>query len=384
MTRYCLIGPTYPYRGGIAHYTTLLAQQLSQMAEHDLLLISFSQQYPSWLFPGRSDKDPSKRPLTVPAEYLLNPLNPFSWWRTLRRIRQWQPDVVVIPWWHPYFTPVWTTVSQLLRRSKPAPTLLFICHNVFPHESSWFDRLALKVTLSASDGYLVHAQSDADKLRSVFPKADIRVNPLPTYQAIGAETAVRQSQTAVSLSLPTDKPLLLFMGFVRDYKGLDTLLAALPHVQTPIHLLVAGEFWQGEAAYQEQIDALGIANNVTLLNKYLPDEELTACLSQANVVVLPYRSATQSAVVQLAFGHGVPVITTNVGGLAEAVTDEQTGLVVPPEDPYALAEGINRYFDEDLEEMFRQNIEVENSRWQNGRFSWQQLINQLEALHKPS
>jgi glycosyltransferase involved in cell wall biosynthesis len=371
--RYCLIGPTYPYRGGIAHYTTLLAQQLRR--DHEVLLLSFSRQYPAWLFPGESDKDPSKRPLQTEAEYILNPLNPVSWGRTLRRMRQWQPDVVIMQWWHPYFAPVWSMISRAVKRMKPACHLVFICHNVLPHErgsrlGQMVQPVAIKLALAKADRFLVHSQADGRLLNSFFPRAAYQVTPLPTYGALGASI-----QSDLPIVLPDDRPILLFCGFIRPYKGLDILLDALALVvqERPLHLLVAGEFWQGgKDQYRAQIKRLNLDDAVTLLDQYIPDEWLSRFMEQANVVVLPYRSATQSGIIQLAFGYNRPVITTNVGGLSEAVRHNHTGLVVPPEEPHALAQAIICFFEEELEAVFTRNIEEEN-----GRFSWNHLVQAL-------
>ncbi|MCA9898143.1 MAG: glycosyltransferase [Anaerolineales bacterium] len=373
MTRFCLIGPTYPYRGGIAHYTTLLAQHLRE--QHEVLLLSFSRQYPAWLFPGKSDKDPSERPLQTEARYQLDPLNPLTWRHTLRQIRHWQPDVVVIPWWHPYFAPVWTALGRGIRRLKPRPRLIFICHNVRPHEQGRLSQLllprVLKTVLGTGDSFIVHSQADANILHNYLPEAKIAVSPHPTYAALG-----EQSEETLPISLPPDRPLLLFCGLVRPYKGLDILLEAIALVKRPLHLLVAGEFWQdGLAESQKQIARLGLADHVTIIDAYLPNELLAAYIKRANVVVLPYRSATQSGIIQIAFGLNTPVITTHVGGLAEAVADGRTGLVIPPENPTALAAAIERYFAQELEGMFRENVAVEN-----GRFSWSKLVFQLKAL----
>ncbi|MFW5942701.1 MAG: glycosyltransferase family 4 protein [Chloroflexota bacterium] len=371
LPRVCLIGPTYPYRGGIAHYTTLLAQQLRSAAKHDVLLISFSRQYPGWLFPGQDDRDPSARPLRTEAEYLLDPLNPLTWWRTWRRIRQWSPDLLVIPWWVPFWAPVWGILGRAVKRLRPTPRLIYICHNVLPHESRFLDSLALRWALAPGDGFLVHSQADGARLRTFFPEAPLRISPLPSYGPLLQERATNDN-----LQLP-DVPLLLFCGFVRPYKGLDILLQALPEVLRcrRVHLLVAGEFWQGEEPYRELVRELELEDSTTFENRYVPDDELAAYLDAADVVVLPYRHATQSAVVQLAFGRRRPVITTDVGGLAEAVDHERTGLVVPPEDPQALAQAILRFFDEDLQGTFAANIEAEQE-----RFSWETLVEQLEAV----
>jgi len=367
VTRFCLIGPTYPYRGGIAHYTTLLAQHLRE--EYETLLISFSRQYPRWLFPGYSDRDPSEWPLRTKAEYLLDPLNPLSWWRTWRRIQRWQPDIVVIPWWVPFWAPAWAVLGRGIKRLRPAPKLLFICHNVLPHEKGLLDKMALRLALAAGDGFVVHAQADGQRLLAQFPQARLAVSPLPTYAALG------QTVADLPVTLPADVPIALFFGLVRPYKGLDVLLEAMVLVERPLHLIVAGEFWQDEAVYREQIARLGLKTAVTILNKYVPDEEVAALMQAVDVVILPYRTATQSAIVQVAFGHGKPVITTDVGGLAEAVRHNGTGLIVPPGDPQQLAEAIDRFFAEDLGPALAENVEHEN-----GRFNWEYLCQTLLTL----
>lgn len=370
MPRFCLIGPTYPFRGGIAHYTTLLTQNLRE--KNEALLISFTRQYPGWMFPGRSDRDPSQAPLRTEAEYLLDPLNPLSWRRTVLRIKQWAPDVVVMPWWVPFWAPAWAVIGWRIKRLPSPPKLIFICHNVLPHEEGPLDKFALRLALGSGDGYIVHSQADASKLARHLPNARVKVTPLPTYAAIG-----EGGTTSLPVSLPEDRPILLFCGFVRPYKGLDTLLAALPRVleRQSVQLLVAGEFWAGEEQYRAQIAHLHVEEHVTIINRYLTNEELSACILAADVVVLPYRTATQSAIVQLAFGLGRPVITTDVGGLPDVVDDGLTGLIVPPDEPEALASAINEFFEHNLGPQFEANI-----REQESRFEWQRLVDGIQCL----
>jgi len=370
MSRYCLIGPTYPFRGGIAHYTTLLAQELRK--DHELLLISFTRQYPAWLFPGKSDRDPSQNPLQTEAEYLLDPLNPLSWRRTLQKITAWRAEVVVIPWWVPFWAPAWSVIGRGIKRQPQNPRLIYICHNVLPHEESRVDKVAIKMALAPADGYIVHSQQDASRLQALFPEATIRVSPLPTYAALG-----QIKGESLPADIPSDRPLILFCGIIREYKGLDILLEAMPMVlaKRKMHLLVAGEFWDDIARYQDQIERLRLERQVIIVNRYLTNEELTTCIARCDVVVLPYRSATQSAIVQAAFGQNKPVITTNVGGLPEAVDDGRTGLLVPPEDPAALAAAINRFFELELGPEFEVNIRSDAS-----RFEWGQLVEKLSVL----
>ncbi|MCB8961844.1 MAG: glycosyltransferase [Ardenticatenales bacterium] len=370
--RICLIGPTYPFRGGIAHYTTLLSRHIQTETAHEALLISFSRQYPRFLYKGESDQDPSATPLTTPAEYLLDSLNPLSWWRTARRIARWQPDMVILQWWTPYWTPVWATISSLVRRWCPSARQICICHNVLPHESHWYDDVALNLAVGRSDGFIVHSEADGRVLSKVLPERRWATAPIPTYASLAAPAAEE------TLGLPEDRPVLLFCGLIREYKGLSVLLEALPKVlrERPVHLAIVGEFWgNSKPTYEAQIAELGIAAAVTLRDEYVADELLTAYVRRADVVVLPYRSATQSAVIQLAFGQGTPVITTNVGGLPEAVADGQTGLTVPPNNPGALAAAILRFFDEGMGPRFAAEIQARQA-----QFSWQRLLDVIVAL----
>lgn len=379
MTRFCILGPTYPYRGGIAHYTTLLARHLRAEVDNEVLLLSFSRQYPSWLFPGKSDKDPSKRPLKSEAEYVLDPINPLTWRRTLKRVSQFQPDVVIIPWWHPYFAPVWGVLSRSIKRLEYHPKLIFICHNVLPHEQSKLSQRILpfiiKWTLQKGDKFIVHATSDKEILETILPDKEICVTPHPTYEELGSTEDVE-----LPVILPEDRPILLFCGLIRPYKGLDVLLDAfaLALQERPLHLVVAGEFWKGSRPqYEAQIEKLGISEDVTIIDDYLPDELFTAFIDRADVVVLPYKSATQSGVIQAAFGRNTPVITTNVGGLAEVVADGITGFVVPANSANDLAVTINAYFEGDNN--LAQDMGNAIAR-ENGRFSWDLLIqNQTEG-----
>lgn len=332
----CVIGPTYPFRGGIAHHTTLLVRHLRE-AGHEVLFLSFTRQYPRFLY-GRDDKDPSESPLQTETEYLLDSVNPLTWVRALRRVRVFAPAQVIMPWWVPFWAVLDGFLSWGIKKwVKPAPRLTFMCHNVLPHEESWLDVWAVRLGIGRGDDYVVHAQSEAEKLRSVFGEdTAVVVTPHPTYAELGAEAS------HLPVKLPDGVPLLLFCGLVRRYKGLDILLEALPLVlaERVVHLAIVGEFWDDVAVYEAQIARLGIGAHVTILNEYVADAVLAGFVRRADAVVLPYRSATQSGVVQLALGHGTAVVTTRVGGLSEAVEDGVTGVLVMPESPVALAEGV--------------------------------------------
>jgi len=377
--RICVVGPTYPYRGGIAHYTTLLVKHLRD-AGHWTRLYSFTRQYPKWLFPGKTDKDPSATPLKVDCEYVLDPMNPLTWWRLCRKVRADKPDLLILQWWVPYWTPPLTMISRWIKRHTRIP-IVYICHNVVPHEGGgMLDRRFAITVLRQGDAFIVHSEQDLHRLHALLPEAQVIRAHHPTY----AELAEQSGKPATDrlrdeLGLPADRPILLFFGFVRPYKGLEYLIQALPLVlaQQPVHLLVVGEFWTSPEFYERYAREYGVESAVTFVNRYVPNEELGQYFDLADVVVLPYVSATQSGVAQLAFGFGKPVVTTRVGGLHEVVHDGVNGLLVPPQDEVALADAIVRFYTGGLAGKLAQQIQ--QSRQQES-FSWQALVETIEAI----
>jgi glycosyltransferase involved in cell wall biosynthesis len=372
--RYVLIGPTYPYRGGISHYTTLLYHHLR--AAHEVKLYSFKKQYPAFLFPGRTDKDPSRFPLRADCEYLLDPSNPLTWLQTFRRIKGDRPDVLILQWWVPYWAPAFASIAGLVRRFT-ATRVMFICHNVFPHERSAIDRALVRLTLTQGQFFIVQSEKDLNDLKRLMPRAEVRRTAHPIYETLARDRTMTAEEAKKQLGVKGK--VLLFFGFVREYKGLRYLLGAMPQVmeRVDVHLLVVGEFWDDKSAYLNLIEELGIAPAVTIVDRYIPNEELGLYFSAADVVVLPYVDATQSGVAQLAYGFGKPVITTSVGGIPEVVRDGETGLIVPPQDSEALGKAIVRYFEEDLGARFTLNIRAQV---QEGAFSWSRLVRLIEEM----
>jgi glycosyltransferase involved in cell wall biosynthesis len=379
--RICVVGPTYPYRGGIAHYTTLLVKHLRD-AGHWAQLYSFTRQYPTWLFPGKTDKDPSATPLKVDCEYVLDPINPLTWWRLCRKIRADAPDLLVLQWWVPYWTPSLTVISRWIKRNTKIP-IVYICHNVVPHDGGGvLDRRFALTVLRQGDAFIVHSEQDLHRLHALLPAAKVTLAHIPTYAELAAKSNhADQEQLRDKLGLPADRPILLFFGFVRPYKGLEYLIQALPLVlaQQPAHLLVVGEFWSSPEFYERYAREYNVADAITFVNQYVPNEELGPYFDLADVVVLPYITATQSAVAQLAFGFGKPVITTRVGGLHEVVKEGVNGLIVPPQDEAALAHAIIQFYQDGLGARLAE--QVRQSAQQN-RFSWQSLVSAIEAIRQ--
>jgi glycosyltransferase involved in cell wall biosynthesis len=362
----CLLGPTYPYRGGIAHYTTLLCRELRK--SHAVKFISFKRQYPAFLFPGKSDKDTSDEGIRVDdVDYLLDSMNPLSWLRTARAIVRFKPDLLVLPWWVAFWTaPFWVICSRVRRHGIK---VVFICHNVVEHESSVIKRWCAKTVLRLGERFVVHSREDRDNLVAALPGADVVVNHHPTYADLSGQ---RIPKDEAKKRLGLAGPVILFFGFVRQYKGLGVLLDAMALIrrrQPEAVLLVVGEFWKDKADYLKQIEDLGIADRVTIMDHYVPNEEIPLYFGAADVVACPYLSVTGSGVVQTAFGFGRPVVATRVGCLPEVVVDGLDGRIVPPGDAGALAQALGEMLDGGRWATYTANAEKAKE-----RFLWGRLV----------
>ncbi len=337
--RIVLVGPVYPYRGGIAHYTTMLCQALRERG-HDIFLISFKRQYPEWLFPGRSDKDPSKKPTRVEdARYLIDSVNPLTWLVASQLVYRYQPDRMILQWWTTFWAPVWL-VMGLMTRLILRKQLTFICHNVLPHETRWWDPSLTRLVLRWGTDFIVQSEKERDRLLALLPDADIDIVPQPLYDMF-ADQNIPREEARRQLGLPLQVPVLLFFGIVREYKGLADVLAALPAVEAKLGkvvLVVAGEIWKNKRVYLDMIDHLGISHSVVIDDRYIPNEEVRLYFSAADVLVAPYRRATGSGVIQVARGFGLPTVSTSQ--LPQQLGNGLVDTRVQPGDIEALAGAI--------------------------------------------
>jgi glycosyltransferase involved in cell wall biosynthesis len=326
-----MIGPVYPYRGGIAHYTTSLAKALV-IAGHDVQAVSYRRQYPAALYPGESDKDPSLDPVRVDAKFLLDPLYPWTWLQTAQSIERSQPDLVVIQWWTTFWAPAYAALARGLRHQRP---VVYLIHNVFPHEARPWDHWLAGLALGQGSAFIVQAPHEQEKLSKLIPSARISYCKLPVYERFGKEL-IPKDIARRQLGLPTDRPLFLFFGIVRPYKGLKYLLEAMARIDVPAHLAVAGEFWESVALYEKQLEQLGLTKKVTLINRYIPNEEAHILFSAADALVAPYVDGTQSAAVGVSLGYQLPTIVTHK--IAAGVDGDAAELyTVPAADAVALA-----------------------------------------------
>ena len=355
--RIAVVGPVHPYRGGIAHFTEMTVEGLAGRG-HDVLPVSFSRQYPDVLFPGKTQFEPDDdAPAAVRgAPRLLDTLNPISWVRTAQWLRQQAPDAVVFQYWMPFFAPAYGIIAWILRWAG-IPSFAVV-HNALPHERHFGDAWLSRVFLKACEGHVVMSDSVADDLRPLRrPDAAVRRIEHPVYERFG--DPVSKGKARAALGLPMDAPVLLFFGFVRKYKGLHVLLEALPSVLEALpdaHLVVAGEPYDDPEFYRQIIRANGLTDHVHWYDEYIPSDEVPTVFCAADLVVQPYVSATQSGVAQIATHFEVPMVVTDVGGLAETIPHEEVGFVVPPETPSALADSVVRFFEEGWEERLAEGV----------------------------
>jgi glycosyltransferase involved in cell wall biosynthesis len=368
----CLIGPTYPFRGGISHYTTLLYRHLKK--RHEVRFFAFKRQYPEWLFPGATDKDSSSNPIREDgAENILDSLNPITWMKVFLRIKRVNPELVILPWWVSFWTPQFWTIATFVKIFTKT-NILFICHNVVEHESKRIDKLCTKFVLRKGDYFLVHSGEDFENLKKFLPDAYVKQNAMPIFEVFHSDFITKADARK---QLNIEGNIILFFGFVRPYKGLKYLLKAMPIItrQIDVHLFIVGEFWKGEEEYRKQIEDLGVGENITIINKYVPNEEVGMYFAASDLAVLPYTSATGSAIVQTAFSCNKPVISTNVGCLPEIIDHERTGYVVPARDSQAIAKAVIAFYKEGREDGFVKNIIQEKE-----KFSWDKMVETIESF----
>ena len=373
--RLCLVGPTYPYRGGISHYTTRLIAELGR--RHEVLAVNFKRLYPGFLFPGKTQLDESGRPLSSESLRLIDSLNPITWIAAGLRIARWKPDAVIVQWWHPFFAPAMFTMCLALKIARGG-RVIFVCHNVLPHESSFVDGILARVAFSLPDAFVVQSLEDRDKLLAIRRGAPVRVHPLPLFDFFKTGTVTKGDARARIGE--GEGPLVLFFGLVRPYKGLRYLIEAMPAVRSRVQarLLVVGEFYEDRAPYDRLVEELGLAGAVRFVDRYVANEEVEPYFIASDLVVLPYVTATQSAIVQVAISFDRPVVVTNVGGLPEVVSPERTGFIVPAKDPRALAAAITKFFEEGWAPRMAAFFEPEKA-----RFSWEALAREIEDLASP-
>lgn len=374
LSKILIIGPAFPFRGGgITTFNERLAREFIKMG-HECHILSFSLQYPSFLFPGKTQYSDEQAPDDLMIFSLINSINPVNWVKVGRRFKKEQYDIVVFRYWMSFMGPAFGTIARLIKQNRRTK-ILAITDNIIPHERKFFDTPFTRYFLKPCDGFLTMSHSVLGHLKQLDQHKPATYVPHPMYDMFGPELSKTEARNKLNIS-PTDK-VLLFFGFIRKYKGLGLLLEAFADERIKklgCKLMIAGEFYEDPQPYLKQITDFGLSDRVILSNDFIPNNEVSTYFCSADAVIQTYLNATQSGVTQIAYFYDKPMIVTKVGGLAELIPDGKVGYVVDV-DKEAIANAILRYFNEQKEIEFTANLKIEKQ-----KFTWTHLCTELLKL----
>ena len=362
-----IVGPAFPLRGGIANFNEALSREMNRKG-YETELVSFSYQYPKFLFPGKTQFAEGKGPEDLKIFTKINSVNPVNWIKTAKFITRLKPDYVIIRFWLPFMGPALGTIAEKLR--KKGVKVLAITDNVIPHESRFGDGLLTKYFLKRCDGFITLSRSVLEDISQFTDNQNKIMLPHPVYNIFGE--SVSRSMGIEKLNLDVHSKYILFFGLIRGYKGLDLALKAMQDSRIKelgIKLIVAGEFYDKQEKYSELLEATKAS--VLLYDHYIPQEEVRYYFAAADCVVQPYKTATQSGITQVAYNFNKPMIVTNVGGLPEIVAHEKVGYVTALNET-SIADAIVRFYAENKKSEFEKNVELDKV-----KFSWEHFIDSL-------
>lgn len=374
----------YPFRGGIAQFNASLYRAFEK--EHSVKAFTFTRQYPDFLFPGETQMVTAKDNAdNIPSERILDTLNPLTYFSAASQIKEFAPDILVMKYWMSYMAPSLGTVAKRvrnqvvqtpsLREDRGGPRIMTILDNVIPHEKRFFDEAFTKYFLRQNHGFVVMSDSVKNDLLTLAPDAKYISHPHPLYDHFGK--SVDPSEAKKKLNIPVGKKVVLFFGFIRDYKGLDLLIEAMSKLNEEYVLVIAGEAYGSFDKYAQQIERLGVKDKISLHVRYISDDEVPLFFSSADVCVLPYKSATQSGITSIAYHFDLPMIATDTGGLKESIHHEKTGLIVSTPNSKLIAQAIEQYFVQNKKAEFRNEIKLLKS-----KLSWSSLSNAIIDFSK--
>ena len=389
MKRIVIIGPAYPLRGGLATFNQRLAKEFNDQGDN-CSIYSFSLQYPSFLFPGKTQYSNEPGPEGLKIFSVINSINPVNWIKIGNRLKKEKPDIIVVRYWLPFMGPALGTILRRVKKNIVGPRhhtkIVCIADNIIPHEHRPGDKAFTKYFLKSCDAFITMSAKVMDDLRKFEKDKPARLIQHPLYDNFGE--LISKSEAREKLKIKKEELIVLFFGFIRKYKGLDILLDAikilkektlkhqtsnLPRPRAGIKLLIAGEFYEDEKPYQEQIDKLGIRDDIILQSNFIPDSEVRYYLCAADAVIQPYRNATQSGVTPLAYYFEKPMIITNVGSLPSLVPNEKSGLVAEP-NAESIANAILRFY------QLGENYFLPHLRNEKQKYSWTNLVNAIKEL----
>lgn len=367
-----LIGTAWPYRGGLAAFNERLIGAFNEEG-HTGSIVTFTLQYPNLFFPGKTQFSTSPAPQQLSIQRKVNSIAPWNWYAVGKAIQKQKPDIIIIKYWTPFMAPCFGTIARIIRKNKHTQVIC-IADNIIPHERHFWDAWLTKYFLGSIDACVVMSNTVLQDL-ALFDRKKLRaLNPHPLFDNFGE--AVSKEEACAFLKLDPGKNYLLFFGFIRDYKGLDVLLEAFDQVQHDCELIIAGEFYADRTAYDDQIAKMRKRDQVHRFHNFIPDGAVKYFFCAADAVVQPYKHATQSGVTQIAYHFHVPMIVTNIGGLAELVPNKVVGLVTEVQ-PDKIAAAIDTLYTEGNLQKFRENIQLEKN-----RFSWSRMTETIIGLYK--
>jgi glycosyltransferase involved in cell wall biosynthesis len=372
MAKVVIIGPAHPLRGGLATFNQRLAKEFNDRGD-DCSIFSFSLQYPSFLFPGKTQFTDEPAPAGIKIHTVINSINPFNWIKIGNRLKKERPDLIIVRFWLPFMGPALGTILRRVKKNKHTK-IVCIADNVIPHEKRPGDKPFTSYFLKSCDAFVTMSEKVMSDLRLFEKDKPAQLVSHPLYDNFGAILSKQEARN--HLGLPATEKIILFFGFIRKYKGLDILLEAMATTQlksTGIKLLVAGEFYEDEKTYREQIEKLQLSDSLILKTDFIQDSEVKYYLCAADAVIQPYRNATQSGVTPLAYHFEKPMVVTNVGGLPSLVPHEKVGLVVEP-NPGAIAEGILRFY------QLGEDYFIPHLRSEKEKYSWASLVQAITKL----
>ena len=368
-----LISAAPPYRGGISKHTSILVEKLSQ--NHSVDVINYSRQYPDFLFPGetqylddKSENDNSSR--------MIDSINPLTWFSTGNKLAKKNYDLVIFRFWNPFFAPALGVIAGIIKKKSSYTKLISLCDNILPHEKTPLADFLTTYLFDKLDGHVVQSSQTENELQEVVENPIYEKRFHPIYTNFPKKIDKISARKKLGLSA---KNIILYFGIIRDYKGFDILLNAIAELKDSgldFHLLAGGECYGSDKKYTQLISNLGISDYITWHNKYIPDSEVSNYFSAADVVALPYRTASQSGVTQIAYSYDLPVIVTKVGGLPEIVDEGQSGFTIEPENPKELANILEKNLKAGtfLEmETYIKKIKP--------KFSWEYFVNGIELVY---
>ena len=372
MAKVVIIGPAHPLRGGLATFNQRLAKEFIQQGD-DCSIYSFSLQYPSFIFPGTTQYTDEPAPENLTIQTVINSVNPFNWIKIGNRLKKENPDIIIVRFWLPLMGPALGTILRRVKNNKHTK-IICIADNVIPHEKRFGDKPFTKYFLKSCDAFITMSDKVMSDLRLFEKTKPAQLVSHPLYDNFGG--IISKEEARKHLGLPENENIVLFFGFIRKYKGLDFLLEAMADDRirkSGIKLLVAGEYYGDEKEYNEQIEKLGIKDQLILKTDFIPDSEVKYYLCAADAVIQPYKNATQSGVTPLAYHFEKPMVVTNVGGLPTLVPHEKVGLVVEP-NPTAIADGILKFY------QLGENYFIPHLRNEKQKYSWANLVKAIKRL----